>query len=397
MKLKFTEDIYREVYKTTAGQTRDSGLEEKLKLLGERNALDRVLEIKKSNVNRKESQIINIIESLENKKRMNFSFEREYEEYHRFSPEKDYKYTGKIIVINDDIKTNTIKLHKEKHKYIRTSQHISVDLSKPEKENNKLKYTLVINIKVPKGIQEGIFKEYVYIGIDGFKGQMFNFILECKGDFDERYKQYKFSSIAQLYNLYLNDKKIYQKKYNGTLKILQYFNTKEFVHYLRKIGCKNEAEIYEQMNKNEFTLEDIRLFFVILGYERIEEAIEKQTKKPNIIKEKYDVGISKTIKIKDLNRTDKIIVKNNENIEIKYGSDVVDKIHNKVPFINQIRKINIIDNYMDNLQQSIIVKDKDVMKKAFRLLKKENKTKKAKIKIVTKDKKIYEYTIYTLD
>lgn len=395
MKLKFTEDIYREVYKTTAGQATGSELQAKLRLLGEKNALDRVLEIKNSKDNRKEYKIINIIESLENKKRMSFSFEKEYEEQHRFSPEVDYEYTGKITIINDDIKSNTIALNKNKH--IRTSQHISVDLSKPEKENYKLKYTLDINIKVPKGREEGILKEYIYIGIDGFKGQMFNFTLECKGDFDEKYKQYEFNSIGQLYNLYLDDKKIYQNKSKETLKSVEYFNTKEFVHYLRRIGCKNEAEIYEQMHKKEFTFEDVRLFFVILGYEKIEEAIQKQIEKTNIIKQKCDVSIAKTIKIKDLNKKDKIIVKNNENIEVKYGSDVVDKIHKKVPFINHIRKINIIDNYMDNLQQSIIVKDKDVIKKAFRLLKKENKTKETKIKIVTKDKKIYEYTIYTLD
>lgn len=413
MKLKFTEDVYREIYNTTTQQTKGNELEENLKLLGEKNALDRIKNIKaeKLSYTHEAGKIINVIESLENKKRMSFSFEKQYKKTHSFSPENGYEYIGKLIITNNDIKKNTIVIEKDNFK---TGKYIAIESLEEKREENKRKYEIKFKIKVPKNIEEGIYKEYIYVSIKDYNTQKFDIVLECNGDFEEKYKKYKFNTIEQLFNIYEKDKENYKLSKGAFLQSVMYFNNKEFPHYLRRKGYRNEAEVYYKLNKRKFNLNDIKLFFSILGFEEMEEkVITTRLDNKEIIKHKYTIELYEQITIADFSKEDKIVIYNNEKIEVIYGEDILNnekknkcksvqqtykiikrqKLLIKIPFINRLKKVSNMKEQISKLEKSIIVINKEYSKE--RNNRKSNKL--SKVKIIQKNKKIYEYTIYTLE
>ena len=328
-----------------------------------------------------------------------------YENTLEISTKKDYSSEGEIYI---NIKNyDEDKKYRESEyflKFITVSPNIQRKIETISFEGDEINLKLKYKIFFEKDMPEKVYREYISIAFENLQSKMYEFTIKCR-NVDDRIYDFDFKSIDDLYQIFKDDAKKYKKNKasNESLTIEQIFNKDYFEEYIEYLEAYEALNLYKNLNIKVYTINDIDLFFRVLGYKSCvnnvrtnTKKIAKNTPKDIVIQESIrdEIDFNKLFNvyyIEDLDLAYKFEIYNNRerDVRIRKCSDLLHPIINKsLSFI--------FKNKMKRFNSSIIIDDTNRFKHMIKYyIKKEYINTNCKVLIYTK-KSEQERNLYQL-
>ena len=324
------------------------------------------------------------------------------------STKKDFSAEGEIYINIKNYYDSENHIETEYFlKFIKASHNIELEIKNIKFDDDELELNLKYTIALKKDMPEKKYREYISIAFENLKSKIYDFTIKCR-NVDERVYDFDFKSIDTLYELFKYDVEKYKKSTTSeeNFTIEQIFNKEYFEEYLEVIEEYTALNLYKKLNMKIYTIEDINLFFMVLGYEGCLNKIRYNAKKTEkdktcttkdiVIKEsiKDEIDFNKLFNIyyiEDLDEAYKFEIYNNreDDVRIRKCSDLCN------PTINKALSF-ILKQKMNKFNSSIIIDNKNRFKHMIKhYIKKEDINIKCKVLIYTQ-KSEQERNLYQL-